>query len=71
MYEFPPAQEHSQEYQDFIKKCVAIDPDSRPTIDELLETDFMNRAAQNKQTWKDELEALSNTEGAIAEFPRD
>ena len=30
----------------------------------------MNRAAQNKQTWKDELEALANSEGDIADFPR-
>ena len=30
----------------------------------------MNRAAQNKQTWKDELEEMANSEGAIAGFPR-
>lgn len=61
LYQLPTGnRQRSQEYQNFIKKCIAIEPKARPTIDQILASEFMVRAAQNKQTWKTELDQLSN-----------
>ena len=46
-FALPSSKPRSSLYQEFINKCVADDPNDRPTIDELLDSEFMSKASQH------------------------
>ena len=42
---------YSNEYQNFIDRCLKLDPDERSTIDNLLQDEFLHEAEQLKEAW--------------------
>ena len=48
----------SNEYNDFVKKCLVKDFERRPNVDELLKHPFMTRVAENSAQLKDKLKNL-------------
>ena len=49
-----------QAFQQFINDCLSEDPATRPTIEDLLEHEFLDGAANLKPEWKQEYENMKS-----------